>query len=394
MFGLVTRAGFNEVKPAVATRLRLMKAYDVRRVRPSALAMGSSRVLIGIRMTHPGWNVVPVRRRYNLAFDAATPDEIFAYLQHAEAIRPLRLVVIGLDSWWLTDGPIRDDSDFDPSILARPGALGAQVGMHFLDARLLLSLDTFEASLRTIGGQDGVPLDTIRADGQRDGAAFFYRPGSKLLAMGQGRFFDANDAWQIAFKVPHRAPKSPRIAPAADPPPATLGLDEIAEIVAFCREHAIDLRLFITPEHAHLIEASRMVGEWPRIDVGKRRLVQLLAEDAARHPGLAPIPLWDFSGYSSVTTEAVPGSNDPREMRYYWEASHFKPIVGDFILDRVFGVDVERVPSDFGRRIDNVSDVDAMIAAERRAHARYAATHPADLSKLRSDIARARASAP
>jgi len=43
--------------------------------------------------------------------------------------------------------------------------------------------------------------------------------------------------------------------------------------------------------------------------------------------------LWDFSGYSSVTTEALPASGSHAEMEFYWDSSHFKDIVGDFVLD-------------------------------------------------------------
>ncbi len=45
------------------------------------------------------------------------------------------------------------------------------------------------------------------------------------------------------------------------------------------------------------------------------------------------IPLWDFSGYSSVTTETLPASGSHAEMEFYWDSSHFKDIVGDFVLD-------------------------------------------------------------
>jgi hypothetical protein len=163
----------------------------------------------------------------------------------------------------------------------------------------------------------------------------------------------------MGFMVP-RPPAA--IATSTSSPATTIGLDEIEQIVAFCRDHSIDLRIYITPQHAHLVEVAFASGEWPRVEAGKRRLVRILAEETARDPGARQIPLWDFSGYSSVTTEAVPPPGDPHEMKYYWEASHSKQIVGDFILDRIFALHDrgERVPPDFGRRLDALN-VEAVI---------------------------------
>jgi hypothetical protein len=63
--------------------------------------------------------------------------------------------------------------------------------------------------------------------------------------------------------------------------------------------------------------------------------------------------LWDFSGYSSVTTEALPELGSRAEMRFYRDSSHFKDVVGDFVLDRLFGLSHPRrpVPLDFGVRL-------------------------------------------
>ena len=390
MFGFVSRPGYIDTKPAISTRLKLMKAYDARRVGVRAIALGSSRVLVAIRMTHPGWSA-DARPRYNLAFDSATPDEVFAYLQHAEAIRPLRQVVLGLDTWWLTGFPTADSPDFDPTVLDAPGSLAAHVRMHLSDARLLLSLDTFEASLKTLRQPRGLLWDTIDPTGQRDGAAYFHRALTGISVLGPSRFFDRADVKLVASMVP----RPPAIATSTDSPTIAIGLDGIEQIVAFCREHSIDLRMYITPQHAHQVEAAFAIGEWPQVEAAKRRLVGILAEDAARHPGARQFPLWDFSGYSTVTTEAVPAPGDPHEMKYYWEASHAKQIVGDFILDRIFAVREhgKRVPADFGRRLD-ASNVEAVIAAGRLGHARYAKTNPEDVAKLRSEFAEARASSP
>ena len=43
--------------------------------------------------------------------------------------------------------------------------------------------------------------------------------------------------------------------------------------------------------------------------------------------------LWDFSGFSPYADEAVPLPGDTHsEMRWYWEAGHFKKSLGDRLL--------------------------------------------------------------
>src|SRR5207244_12361208 len=98
MYRLVDREGFNPYKPAVDHRVRLVKAYDVRRLRPQAIILGTSRSHLGLRPSHDGWDraAKPV---YNLAFDGATTKEMYQYLLQAHAVRPLRPAGLALDRY-------------------------------------------------------------------------------------------------------------------------------------------------------------------------------------------------------------------------------------------------------------------------------------------------------
>jgi hypothetical protein len=63
-------------------------------------------------------------------------------------------------------------------------------------------------------------------------------------------------------------------------------------------------------------------------------------------------------------------------MRWYWEGSHYQRAVGDAILDRVFGVDSERVeiPAHFGVLLTS-SNIEEQLMRVRRDLDRYALTH-------------------
>ena len=376
------RPGLNAYKPAGQTRVRLVKAFDVRRMEPRVIALGTSRTHVGLRMSHPAW---PGSPRYNLAFDGATPEEMYAYLRHAQAVRPLSTVVLGLDAWHLQGNPSFVRPDFDPTVLLRPHDPLSLARADLADARLMFSLDTLQASVRTLTSQAAAGPDWFSADGQRLGPVFFHRPGEEFEVLGPARYFALVDRREIGFKLPEPEPPTPAVTAPTGAAPRD-SFDYIRLIVAFCRTEAIDLRIYITPEHAHQLEISALMDEWPEIERGKRKLAQLMAEDAKlRHA--RPYPVWDFNGYSSVTTESVPVAGDDREMRFYWDSSHFKQEVGDWVLDRLFGVDRpgHPIPSDFGRPLD-AGTVESVLAEARRGRVRYEMTHPDDMAALRASL--------
>src|SRR5260370_37051886 len=148
---------------------------------------------------------------------------------------------------------------------------------------------------------------------------------------------------------PVRAP-----VPSSSPPdPDHTSFASIRRIVEFCLAEKIDLRIFITPAHVHQYEIAAATGAWPSIENGKRELVRLLVEAAQAHPDRPHIPLYDFGSYSLVTTEPLPAAGSRDEMRYYWDSSHFKEGVGDYVLDRIFEIPGanEIVPADFAARL-------------------------------------------
>lgn len=381
------RAGINAYKPALQARVRLVKAIQVRRIRPNEIVLGTSRSHVGLRMTHPGW---PPGVRYNLGFDGATPEEMYAYLRHAQANAPLRLVVLGLDTWQIEGAPSSVRPDFDPTVLEQPDAPLTVARADLAELRILLSLDTLAASIETLRSQDQAGADWFAPDGQRLGPVFFRRPGEDYQAKGPTEYFLAVDRQEIGFKLPEPAARTAgpiRQAPAK----AVNSFDYIRKIVEFCRDEGIDLRIFITPAHAHQMEISSLMGEWGAIERGKRRLVTLLATDGPGG-GPLPFPLWDFSGYSSVTTDDLPVPASRREMRFYWDSSHFKEEVGDWVLDRLFSTTCpgHPVPADFGRPLTPQS-LEGDLAATREGRDAYERAHPQDLAALRRMISEAKA---
>ena len=383
MYRIVGLGGMNEHKPAVYHRVRLVKAHEVRRIRPRGIVLGTSRSHVGLRASHEGWDPA-ARPVYNLAFDGATTKEMYHYLVYAHAVQPLRQVVLGLDTYHATPAPARTRPDFDVQVLEAPAVLA--------DLRLLSSLDTFRASVATIRSQANHEPEWFAPDGQRLGDVFFRRPGEPFEQLGPRGYFEEIDRLEVGFKREGQAAATsgneahrPRRTEAT----GETSLDYIRRIIRFCRANGIDLRVFITPEHAHQLEITAAIGEWATVEGAKRALVRLLAGDAAEHPNAPAIPLWDFSGYSRVTTESLPDARSGAEMRFYWDSSHFKEIVGDFVLDRVFGVNhpVRSIPRDFGVQL-NSDTIETALARVRADQLAYRRRHPDDASWIRSLVGR------
>jgi len=386
MHRLVDRKGFNAYKPAVDHRVRLVKAYDVRRLRPQGIILGTSRSHLGLRPSHEGWDPA-AKPAYNLAFDGATTKEMYQYLLHAHAVRPLRQVVLGLDTYHATPAPATARPDFDAQLLDSPGGR-ALLSLMRADLKVLTSLDTLRASWATVRSQADREPQWFAPDGQRLGEVFFRRAGEHFEQLGPRGYFEEIDRLEVGFKREGQLAANAR-GPGRSAQPTTgageTSVDYIRRIVAFCRAQGVDLRIFIAPEHAQQLEITAAIGEWARLENAKRALVELLADDAARHPGAPSISLWDFSGYSSVTTEALPASGSHAEMEFYWDSSHFKDIVGDFVLDRLFGLSHPRrpVPPDFGVRL-TLATVEPALAQLRAAQLAYRRSHPQDVAWIRS----------
>jgi hypothetical protein len=373
-------------RPAIYRRVKLAKAYDIRRIKPQAIVLGTSRSHIGLRMTHEGWGIPP-EARYNSAFDGATTKEMYAYLSHAHAVSPVRQVVLGLDFWQLGQGLASTRPDFEPALLFEPHHPLHNAAVYAADVALLMSTDTTAASFTQLGSGGEKEPEWLASDGQRIGATFF-RDVEPSFSRSPGAYFRNIDRQEIGFMLETEpAPRGATKYRPDDPATTPTSFDYISKIVSFCREADIDLRIFITPTHAHQLEITSELGGWPRLEQGKRDLVQLLTEDTVRHPGARKFPLFDFSGYSSVTTERVPGDTSKEEMEFYWDSSHFKERVGDWILDRLFEVvrKNDPVPPDFGVLL-TAENLDRELQQIRISQKVYRREYPEEKAFVRSLI--------
>src|SRR5205814_1076088 len=72
----------------------IAKPYQVRRINPDAIILGSSRAEVGLDPRHPGWAGKNV---FNFGLPSATSYEVMLAFLHAQAGGSLKQAVVGLD---------------------------------------------------------------------------------------------------------------------------------------------------------------------------------------------------------------------------------------------------------------------------------------------------------
>jgi tetratricopeptide (TPR) repeat protein len=394
-FDLVTIQGVNAQRSQFASWARLAKAGVVCRVQPTSLIMGTSRAEEGLDPRHPGWQSIP-GSTYNLALAGTGLEELYLTFQHAVHASPgLRRVVMALD--FLMFNANREAVVF-----------GTEV-QNFDAKRLLLSahdscLHSFLYDANQLIGLRGLAYDfaTIKAqmpDAERHDAdkmnilnwvALSDRDGFRgnnfdilaVLAQRKGmRYFtddvSGRNAGQEAYYTTRvwRPPPDERYCFSREGRPNTF--DVFRNIVRFARQSGTDISFVINPIHARMLIALQEDGLWPQYEDWKRGLVDVIAQEAEQDQATA-FPVWDFSGFNSVTTEAIPPLDDHETlMKWYWEPSHYRKEAGDMILDRVLRYrDPQRqIPDDFGRELTS-SNIESWLATTREGARTYAKTQP------------------
>ena len=362
-------SGLNAAKTGFFKNLRTMKpiVLQAKRNTIDTVILGSSRAEAGLDPEHPAWGDSKV---YNLGIPAPSMYELLRYYEFANQVQELRTVVLALDfSQYVT----QTNSEVDHLLqkISTPTD-------HYLASNLvttLFSIDVLLASVRTVLFQHNPDVEHTPL-----GFGIHTWRGEEAARIGQRAVFIDNDKQYIAT---HWVTKGST--------PESFGREETANLVYFrrlveeIRTHNTRLIVLISPSHAREWSIIWTAGLWPQLEQWKRNIVTILAEDAAQHPGKEPFALWDFSGYNSITTEDVPLAGDTQtQMRWYWEASHYKKEVGDMILDRLFNNHnpARHIPDDFGT-ILTVGNIDAHLHTMRNQQLIWHRQHEQELREIR-----------
>lgn len=321
------------------------KTYAMARLRPQVVYIGNSRTEIGLPTDAA---MFAGRTVFNGALSGASLADAMAMAGYAARVGQLDTLVWGIDapSFSLDHGAI----ELTPELIAD--------SQHFFVRRALLDL------------QRGVTWDMTRDTFSLLRGQFGSTCRSSLATMGQrdAACLDAQIARYGSSNAAMRA-KLHEFSGGSGPRADAMSAFE-ASLVALCR-NGTRLRVYINPTHALTLDSLYWNGKWPAMEAWQAALVA--ATGRLRAAG-CDLRLFDFSGFNSVTTEALPNTRQPAQMDNYWEASHYRARVGRLVLARLFDIAHAALPEDFGVELDHAT-LGGHLATLRATRDRYHIEH-------------------
>lgn len=289
---------------------------------------------------------------YNLGIDMDRIHESKEYLKHALLHSEIKRVILGLD-FFMFNASQKVNYNFDPELIGR------KVGVGDYLSTSIFSRDAFVDSIRTIKASRSQPgREEFLSNGFRPGKFVFYQVKSYPALHYYTQFI-------FMSSLPSQTKYY------ADMTLDQEVFDDFEEILKICKQRNIDVKLYISPAHAHLDgEGIAAAGKWGMMEEWKRRVVAITDKYAA--------PIWDFSGYNSITTEPVVAP-----MKYYWDSSHFTEVVSDLILKRMLALkeDTQEVPADFGIHLTG-KNIELNLAMIRQCRQKYIDEHSSEMQSL------------
>lgn len=152
-------------------------------------------------------------------------------------------------------------------------------------------------------------------------------------------------------------------------------LNQLQQLIEYCKHHDIQLHLFIAPVHAQHLEVLSVMGKYSSREDWIRDLVRLTDS--------YDVTLWNFSGYNYITTERVPGPGEKGRMRWYLESSHFNENAANLILDTLSQNIRSSEPTDFDfGRVLTLANVDEHLSLMNERRAEYQLRIPTQLDVI------------
>lgn len=103
-------------------------------------------------------------------------------------------------------------------------------------------------------------------------------------------------------------------------------MDELSGLIGRAKQKGIRFKVVVLPIHALAYEKMLQQGYGDYIDLLKREVVRV--------GDIRQTPVWDFTGFSVVTTEPVPVAAG-QQMEWFYDSDHFTPRLGEVILRKI-----------------------------------------------------------
>jgi hypothetical protein len=331
LFDTTRYEGFNRLKPAATSRVRISKPYQVDRIKPRTLIAGNSRPEMGLNPAAKCWPEAsgPV---YNISLPGAGVYMVGRYIQHAVSGNDVRQVFWGLDFIDFLNDMKKNEVEiiWPPETQAFESRLRVKVDgavndkyslVRIIDyLNSLLSLDSLVDSIYTVNKQSNSNSRTLRRDGFNPAKNY-----TETMALeGQGLIFkQKNLSLREVFYKPGRTS-------IVNDKGNSEQFESIRQLLVFSSENNLDVVLFINPYHSDYLSTIQMAGLWGQFLLWKKYLTHISAEFG--------IPLWDFSGLNekNIIQPPVIGNTKTR-LKWFWEPAHYRKEYGDLMLEQMLG---------------------------------------------------------
>lgn len=351
-FGAPRIPGFNEVKSRLRFFEREVKPAVVKREQPEAVILGSSIAAIGFEPLHPALTRDGRARSYNFAIAGAPWKEVFCALEYVLAHTRAKRIVFGMIAQ-----PMPDE-DCGPSLAA--------MNENRLP-EILLSPQAVQHSLKTLRSQGPHEPQTHTPAGRY----LFFRDDPRVEHRAR-IFFEENLRSKTTCaedRLRHSLDALSR--PFAPDAAAPFDLSGLKRIVAQVSGRDVQLRIVLYPRHVIGAEADFLCGEEEQRWSAMYHIARYLEAHPAAPP--ASVELWDFQGYGPPFDEPLGGG----VLTYWQDPIHFNPVLGDRMLDAMFGRDSPAPDpiEGFGYKVETgtLAARRAWLAAQRAAFLR---AHP------------------
>jgi len=269
---------------------RLAIPYMLRIARPHTLLIGSSRVILGMRIEQGERDGV-----LNAAMSGANLQEIALIVELARRNRDLKRIIWGVEFFAFNSG---EDGNPDPATLERIKAPWRRIVPDTLASSEALDRSR-ELYRRSAQGRARLPAESTQpipwsAEFIGNKMAALQRESLRpdaTVALRQARQFRS---WYDGYRLSRDQVKLFR------------------EIVERIRAANIELILFVPPTSEYELEIIRQSGLWEQFQAWKAALAQVN-------------PFWDFSGFNRIA----------RADELFIDVMHFRPELGFSIMRRL-----------------------------------------------------------
>ena len=314
-------------------RERLATPYMLRVAQPETILLGSSRVLMGMRIEQGERDGV-----MNAAIKGATLKQISRIVDVALLNPRLKRIIWGVDFFAFSTHWKFQDPAFDARIADDP-AMRLEDTLLSLDA-LGDGFDLFKRSLRgrsrlkaTVTAAVPWPMELICNEYVNDRMDGLDVGTPKQIAI------QLHQIWYLYRRYEFSQAQ----------------LELFRDTAQRIRAHNVELLLFVPPMSEYELELIRQSGHWGDLETFKRALV-------------TTGPFYDFAAYNEMA---------PRD-EYYLQVIHFKAAPGHQIMRMLLGADAPtcnedaRMVAQSALRVDAAS-IDRVLAAEAQMRDRASA---------------------